>query len=206
MTSEPKAVAGIYDHWGWAVVVCVANGEVLDRCRIELIEPGLPKFPHHHEAQTLPIDQAEALIERVRQSAALCARNALEALPAGVAAIAIRKRAKLPPTIAERLTDYRSQNVADSVLYQDALAEAAQALGMSVIEYDTKMVFEEAAEALGLADISTRLRDIGKALGPPWTKDHRLATAAALVKRRRRVAIRAQDAILGKSALPLASF
>ena len=179
--SDAKVVAGISDHAGWAVVVCVANGEVLDRRRIALIGPGLPSLPHHHEAQGLPMGEAVALIERVRASAALCARNALEAFPAGVAAIAIRKRPVLPPTIAERITNYRAQCVADSVMYRDVLADAAQALGWSVSEYDAKTVFQEAAEALGLDDISARFREIGKALGPPWQKDQRLATAAAIV-------------------------
>jgi hypothetical protein len=178
--AEAKAVAGVSDHGGWAVVVCVANGEVLDRRRIELIAPGLPSLPHHHDAQGLPMDEAVALVERVRASAALCARNALEALPAQVAAIAIRKRPPLPPTIAERITNYRAQNVADWVMYRDALAEAALARGWSVSEYDAKTVLQEAAEALGVSDISARFREIGKALGPPWQKDHQLATAAAI--------------------------
>jgi hypothetical protein len=179
--SEVKTVAGVSDHAGWAVVVCVANGEVLDRRRIELIAPGLPSLPHHHEAQMLPMGEAVALVERVRASAVLCARNALQALPAELAAIAIRKRPMLPPTIAERITNYRAQNVADTVMYRDAIAEAAQALGWSVTEYDAKTVLNEAAEALGLEDISARFRKIGQALGPPWRKDHQLATAAAIV-------------------------
>jgi hypothetical protein len=129
--------------------------------------------------------EAVALVERVRASAAACARSALEALPADVAAIAIRKRPILPPTIAERITNYRAQNMADCVMYRDAIAEAAKALGWSVSEYNAKTVFQEAAEALGLEDISVRFREIGKALGPPWQKDHRLATAAAIVAPKR---------------------
>jgi len=178
---EAKAVAGISDHAGWAVAVCVANGEVIDRRRIELIEPGLPNMPYHHDAQGLPADEAEALIERVRRSAVLCARHGLEALPAGIYAIAIRKRPPLPATVAERIADYHAQTRADGVMYRDALAETAQALGWSVVEYGVKTVFREAAEALGLGDISPRLGEIGKALGPPWQKDHRLAAAAAIV-------------------------
>lgn len=175
-----KAVAGISDHAGWAVVVCTANGEVIDRRRIELLEPGLPSMPYHHDAQGLPADQAEALIERVRRSAALCAANALTALPSNVQAIAIRKRPPLPATVAERIASYHAQTRADGVMYRDALAEAAQARGWSVVEYDAKTVFREAAQGLGLDDISARLEAIGRSLGPPWQKDHRLAAAAAI--------------------------
>ena len=178
---EAKVIAGLSDHAGWAVVVCVANGEVLDRRRIELIAPGLPNLPHHHDAQALPMSEAVALIERVRASAVLCARKALEALPADVTAVAIRKRPALPPTIAERITNYRAQNVADTVMYRDAIAEAAQAMGWSVSEYNAKTVVQQAADALGLEDMSERFREIRKVLGPPWGKDHQLAMAAAIV-------------------------
>ena len=65
-------------------------------------------------------------------------------------------------------------------MYRDALAEAAQALGWSVKEYGARTVFVQAAEALGLDDISPRLRQIGNRLGPPWRKDHQLAAAAAM--------------------------
>ena len=180
--TKSEAVAGISDHAGWAVVVCVADDRVLDVRRIELIEPGLPNLPHHHEGQMMPIGEAVALIDRVRASAELCARIALDELPVDVKAIAIRKRPVLPPTVAERIANYRAQNVADTVMYRDALAEAAKARGWSVHEYDAKTVFAEATEALGLdEDISVRLKEIGKVFGPPWQRDHKLATAAAIV-------------------------
>ena len=114
------------------MAVCVANGEVIDRRRIELIEPGLPNMPYHHDAQGLPAHEAEALVARVRRSAVLCARRGLESLPVGVGAIAIRKRPPLPPTIAERIADYHAQTRADGVMYRDALAEAALAQGSAV--------------------------------------------------------------------------
>jgi hypothetical protein len=179
-------VAGIYDHAGWAIVVCVAHGEVIDRRRIELIEPGLPSMPYHHDAQGLPAGEAEALIARVRRSAASCAANALAALPANVEAIAIRKRPPLPGTIAGRIASYYAQTRADGVMYRDVLADAAQALGWSVVEYDAKTVLQKAAAALGLGDIAPRLEQIGKALGPPWQRDHRLATASAIAAANRR--------------------
>ncbi|MEZ5362636.1 MAG: hypothetical protein R2748_09965 [Bryobacterales bacterium] len=166
-------IAGIADHAGWASVVCVADGEVVDRRRVELIEPGLPNLAYHHDAQRLPLEEAEALIERVRLSAEECAKRALEALPAGVRGITIRKRPELPQTVAERIADYRAQCVADTVMMRDALEKAALALGWSTSEYDPKAV-------LALDGMSERLAKLGDALGPPWGKDQRMATAAAI--------------------------
>jgi hypothetical protein len=179
--AQAKLAAGIYDHAGWAAVMCVADGGVVDRRRIELIEPGLPCFAYHHGAQGLPIAEGVALVERVRASAVRCARTALDGLPNGVRAIAIRRRPALPPTVAERIQSYYAQTRADGVMYRDAIAEAASARGWLVHEYDAKTVLGQAAKALGLRDISARMNEIGKALGPPWQKDHRLATAAAIV-------------------------
>jgi hypothetical protein len=46
-------VVGVADHNGWAALVCVGikDGlpEVVDRRRVELIAPGLPKQPYEHE-------------------------------------------------------------------------------------------------------------------------------------------------------------
>jgi hypothetical protein len=180
-TSEAKAVAGVSDHSGWEVVVCIADNTVFDVRRIELIEPGLPNFAYHHAAQNLPIGKAVALVERVHASAALCARNALSELPTSVGVIAIRKRPTLPSTVAERITNYWAQTRADSVRSRDVLAEAAKARGWFVHEFDAKTVFADAANVLGLDDISVRMKEIGEPFGPPWNKDHKLATAAAVV-------------------------
>jgi hypothetical protein len=45
---------GIAHHFGWAVAVTAsADRRVVDRRRIELIEPGVPTAPIHHEANLL---------------------------------------------------------------------------------------------------------------------------------------------------------
>lgn len=177
-----KLTAGIYDHAGWAIVVCTAGDQLMDKRRIELIEPGLPSLPHHHPCQHLPDEKAVALVARVRASAEACAASALAALPEGVGAIAIRKRPQLPPTVIERIRSYYAQTRADGVMYRDALEQAALARGWRVHEYEAKTVLDDAAALLGLErDIAAWMRDIGKSAGRPWTNDHRLAMAAAIV-------------------------
>ena len=43
---------GIAHHLGWAVAVTASAGhDVVDRRRIELIEPGMPAAPIEHEAR-----------------------------------------------------------------------------------------------------------------------------------------------------------
>ena len=187
-TKRPHAIVGVSDHAGWAVLVTIAtDGEFIDRRRVELIEEGLPKLPHHHEAQRLPEPEGVKLVGRVRASADQCAQESLDALanaaPITVVGIALRECPPLPPTIAERISDYRAQCVADTVLCREALAEAAQARGWKVHSYEAKSVFAEAARVLGLASLDDLLADTGQWVGRPWRKDHKLAMAAAIAAR-----------------------
>lgn len=167
-----SAIVGVSDHGGWAILVTVdAGGTLLDRRRVELVDEGFPKIPHHVEAQRLPLDQAVALVERVRASAERNATHCLNALPAEfeISGIALRQCPALPRTIAERITNYRARNNADWVMYREALAAAAEARGWAVFWYDAKKFADARAK---------------KPPDPPWTKDHRLAMAAAIAARK----------------------
>src|SRR5271167_992492 len=141
--SMDDGIIGVSDHGGWAVLVTVAgDGTLLDRRRVELVDEDLPKIPHHSEGQALPLDEAVALVERVRVSAERHAKLALDAVAAAlpgrifVRGVALRQCPELPPTIAERIKDYRAQNVADWVMYRKAIAAAAEERGWAVHWYD----------------------------------------------------------------------
>jgi hypothetical protein len=197
MGARDGAAVGVAEHGNSAELVTIAHGgELLDRRRIDLTH-GLPTHPYHHEgswavgryadtpwARTITLDEAVALVERVREAAAVGARESLEALaatvPTPIACIAIRLCPRLPPTTEERIRDTRAANVADSVMYREALATAALARGWTVHWYDREHVFPAAAAALGDEDVEAFLRAMGRAIGPPWQARHKLAAAAAL--------------------------
>src|SRR5262245_18396655 len=66
----PDAIVCVSDHGGWAVLVTVASdGTLVDRRNVELVDKRIPSIPHHLEGQTLSIDEAVALVEKVRESA-----------------------------------------------------------------------------------------------------------------------------------------
>src|SRR5579863_6506489 len=80
-SSMSGGIIGVSDHGGWAVLVTVArDGTLLDRRRVELVDDNLPAIPHHHEGQMLPLNEAVALVERVRISAERHAVLALDAV------------------------------------------------------------------------------------------------------------------------------
>jgi len=195
--TQRAATVGVAEHGNSAVLVTVGpGGEFLDRRRIDLTND-LPTHPHHHEgswavgryssspwARPISLADAVALVERVREAAARGAHASLEGLAAAVtvpiASIALRVCPKLPATIEERIADNRAQTVADSVMYREALAKAAEARGWSVHWYDRECVFRDAAAALGRDDVDVLLRTMGRSIGPPWQAKHKLAAAAAI--------------------------
>jgi hypothetical protein len=195
----PRAASvGVVEHGNSAVLVTMTStGELLDRRRVDLTEPDLPTHPHHHQgswavgrylntrgARALSLAEAVALVERVQVSAERGARESLAALAAAVSvpitSFAIRACPELPATIAERIADNRAQTYADTVMYRQALATAAQERGWSVYWYDREHVFREAAATLGRDDIDAFLHALGQPLGPPWQAKHKLAAAAAI--------------------------
>jgi hypothetical protein len=183
---KTKAFVGVANHGGWAVLVTAApDGTLLDRRRVELVDAALPKIPHHVQCQALPLGEGVALVERVRASAQAVTPRVLGALAAEVAtpiaALAMRRYPPLPPTVAECITDTRARNLADWVMYCDVLAEAATALGWAVHRFNVKTVFADAARALGRNSLDGLLQQTRSAVGSPWTKDHQMALAAAIV-------------------------
>lgn len=184
-TNYGGGTIGVSDHGGWAVLVTVAaDGSLLDRRRVELVDEDLPALPHHHEGQGLPLDEAVALVERVRVSAERHAEVALGAVMLAVPRIlgvALRNCPQLPPTIAERINDYRARNVADWVMYRKALASAAEARGWPVHWYDAKKILAMAGKALCVENLDAHFLRLRRKVGAPWNKDHKLAMAAAVV-------------------------
>jgi len=185
---------GIANHFGWAVAVTAsADHWVADRRRIELIEPGLPAAPIHHEggphllhrkAEPLDDNALAALVAEVRASAVRTASVELDqlatALPEPIVSMALRAwPSDFPEDIAvQRRVPYESR--ADSVMYLQVLAQVARERDWAVHHYEAKGVEAEAARLLG-ERAEEVLNGPRSNLGPPWTKDHRMALAATIV-------------------------
>jgi len=176
---------GIADHFGWAVAVTASDDhQVADRRRIELVQPGVTPAPVHYDARRLDDAGLAALVAEVRASVVRATAAAFEelaaALPGPVVSISLRT---WPPDFPEDIAVLRRvpyEARADAVMYRQVLAELAQTRGWDVHLYRAKDVEGQAASRLGdRAD--EILHGPRKALGPPWTKDHRVALAATIV-------------------------
>lgn len=195
---DPSAVVGVAEQANRAVLVTLGpDARLLDRRTLILTPSGTPTHPHHHEgswavgryldtpgARAMPLSEAVALVHRVQALAEAGARAGLEALAREVGSpigtLTVRACPTLPPTVAQRIADPRAQTFADSVMYRQALIAAARARGWRVVEYDPAQVSPSATSEVGGADLATRLRELGRAAGPPWQAPHKLAASAAL--------------------------
>jgi hypothetical protein len=176
---------GIAHHFGWAVAVTAsADHRVVDRRRIELIEPGMAAAPIHHEGKPLDDAAAAALVAQVRASAMRATSASLDelatAVPEPIVSMSLRAwPLDFPDDIAvQRRAPYEAQ--ADSIMYREVLAELARARGWSVHLYDAKDVESRAARILAERTDEV-LRGPRATLGPPWAKDHRMALAATII-------------------------
>ena len=189
-----KAVLGVADHGGWAVCVTVAASRgvpvVVDRRRIETIEPGVPSQPYHHDTVGMPRASAERLVARVRASVLRTTFERMKELraelqpPYTIVAMTLRvpPLSFVPVTVAEAHQSYNVTCRADGMMYHDALSIAARRLKLEVEQHERG---EEVARAAGRLDVSVEalehfLERAGAAVDRPWQKEHRLAAAAAI--------------------------
>jgi hypothetical protein len=176
---------GLADHLGWAVAVTAsADGTVVDRRRLQLVGPGVSPAPIHYDRGRLDLAAAAALVAEVRTSIRRTAARALDelaaTLPSPPASMSLRAWPSDFPEDLAVLTRSPWEARADAVMYRQELSELAHARSWPVHLYDARSVEGQAAALLG-----ERARDVlhgpRAALGPPWTRDHRVALAAAIV-------------------------
>ena len=199
MNTIDGAVVGVAEHGNTAILVTVSQeGGVLDRRTVALSDGDLPTHPYHHEgswavgryrdspwARDISLSEAIELVERVEARAAVLAPRHLAELAddvsADISALTLRACPDLPDGIEARIRDNRAQTFADTVMYRQALADAARARAWSVLEYDGTAVLDDPRLAVGGQDVPARLKAMGRKLGAPWQAKHKLAAAAALL-------------------------
>ncbi len=176
---------GIADHLGWAIAVTASGDhEVVDRRRIELVEPEMTAAPIHYESRHLDVAATEVLVAQVRASVVRATSAALDelasALPGPVRSISLRAwPVNFPDDIAvQRRAPYEAR--ADAIMYRQELSELAYARGWEVNVYEAKAVVDQAVRML--AERADEVLNGPRAtIGPPWTKDHRVALAATIL-------------------------
>lgn len=173
---QQRCAIGFSVHTGWAVAVVVAGSRsdprILQRQRLDIL-PGGARFVYHAAAE-MPIEKARHLIERRTREAQIAAagevRRLVEPL-SGVAGAAILASKPSPPALLEKvLGSHTLLHTAEGELYRKCLEMALAECGVAVTPVPKP--------AIDLVWEQT-LKRLGKALGPPWTADQKLAMTLA---------------------------
>jgi hypothetical protein len=192
-----KVAFGLKAHSGWSalVVVGVGDGEiqVIDRRQIELVDAedtASSKQPYH-AAESLAVEAARDLVSRgvaaarrvaVKEMRAAIERSRQSRHP--VAACAVLVPEPMPAwSVDEILAAHFRMHKAEGVLFPDALVQAARACGLNVVTIREKRLEERAERALAtpIAALIERIEALKKTVGPPWGKDQKNATLAAVI-------------------------
>jgi hypothetical protein len=175
-------------HSWWAVVVAVsgppASPVIVDREQVTLLDDPSVQEPYH-VAVGLPLGDVPAFIESVEEAAAAAAMTAIRGFVSSlgpVAAVGVvggnRRQATDLPRI---LASHARLHASERDLYERAVIQGATRAGLPVTTIPaTGTLFADASQVLGVA-LEPSLAALGKAIGPPWKKDHKEATAAALL-------------------------
>ncbi|HSY48983.1 MAG TPA: hypothetical protein VLC46_09240 [Thermoanaerobaculia bacterium] len=190
-----RIAVGLKAHSGWAALVAMgASGhgyQLVDRRRIELVEPGdadWAKQPYH-AAEGLSPSEATKIVERGVASARRIAVREMRALVERsqkrghqIAGCAVLTGTPMPEwTIDQIRSVHVRMHKAEGLLFPDALTSAAGASGLNTIAIPEKTLDARAEESLDLDEAMASVAALGKAAGPPWGKDQKTAALAAMI-------------------------
>jgi hypothetical protein len=192
-----KVAFGMKAHSGWAALVVLGtrSGElqVVDRCRVELVEKDEASWAKqpYHAAESLNTGDARDLVKRGLEAARRIAVQEMRAAvtrtrAAGheVIACAVLVVDPMPDwTVDQILAVHFRMHKAEGVLFRDALARAATACGLKLLAIPEKQLDEHAEQALAtsLNSLHKTIASLGKSVGPPWGKDQKDASLAAMI-------------------------
>jgi hypothetical protein len=191
-----RVALGLKARTGRALLVAVGGGDeltVLERTQLPLLPEG--DWAPYHAAEGLPPAAARERVSRsiasANRLAAAGIRGAAERLASAghsVCGCGVLVGPGMPAWSTEEiLAVHVRMHQAEGELFRDVLIAGARAHGLEVVTLREKSALPDAAEMLRLArpQLDDRLAALGRAVGPPWTKDQKEAAAAAIVALRR---------------------
>jgi hypothetical protein len=146
---------------------------LLARTHVDLVGPDLPAQAYH-AAAGLPLPEAERLVQRWAEEALssveACFAELVRRHP--TVAVGIAAAVRPVPALDAVLRSHPLLHLAEGQLSREAVAEAATRAGLPVHYLDPKGRPDPIAV--------DRTAALGRAAGPPWRKEHKLAALAAL--------------------------
>jgi hypothetical protein len=188
------AALGFRVHSGWAAAVVLGGPVdapvVIDRRKIQLVKVFSYAYrqPYHTAEKMTPKDGKEFIcgIQSDAKRLALASLRSLQAdLEEGdfeiVRSALLLASGHALPGLEQILASHALIHTADGELFRDSLRAACARCHLPVEGIREKELFETASEAFSIqvAGLKRRVAAFGKALGPPWSQDEKLAALGA---------------------------
>ena len=183
---QPAAI-GIRAHSGWAAVVAVSGSppaiQIIARRRIEVCEPSLAgvRQPYHY-VQDMDLEKAGEHLAKCSASSQRTATTGLRGLLTALSGyrmqgVAVLEASGHPlPPLAGILASHALIHTAEGEFFREVFRHAARALDLAITGVRERDIATITSPAL-----QRRIDAAGKSLGPPWTRDQKLAALAACV-------------------------
>jgi hypothetical protein len=192
-----RAALGLKLHTGWGVLVAVAGRpseiQVLLRRRVELLPPNssIPRFVYHVASEMPLTEEATKLVKlgtkAAQEAARLAVKDAMEELSSRGVRVdvcgVLSGSTVVPNDLAAILRSHPLIHAAEGVLFQNAIVSACEGRELPVVLSREREVWVRAAATWDIAEPALRksVDGLRKSLGPPWSADHKSATAVALI-------------------------
>lgn len=184
-----RAALGFQMHSGWGVLVAVSQESnmvtLLDRRRIVVADPeerGAIQ-PYHFAAQLKPQEQEKHLAHCALLSCRLASAAIAEVMSGlgerryRVVGAAVLLAAGRPlPSLAKVLAAHPLIHTAEGEFFREAARQACLGLKVPVTAIPLRELDTEANKGSAL---QRNIDNLGRTVGPPWTKDHKSAALAA---------------------------
>jgi hypothetical protein len=193
-SNQAKAAFGFKAHSGWAALIVLGTRdgdlEVLERSRVELVEEEWAKQPYHAAEELTPAEARKVVKRGIDSATRIALREMRSALKRTresgfeVQDCGLIVGSPMPDwSVDEILAVHFRMHKAEGVLFRDVLARAADECGLRVVPIAEKSLLQHAQTILetDATRLSKQLAALGKLVGPPWSKDQKEATLAAMI-------------------------
>jgi hypothetical protein len=190
-----RAAIGIRTHSGWGALVAVANNagslEVIERQRVTITAPGTRggNQPYHF-AKSLELPEAEKFLDDCfiasHRLALAAVRQLVDELRGQYSvmgsAVLLASGRSLPP-LSKILASHALIHAAEGEFFREVFSKACGSLDLPVTGFREHNLDECVQTTFGkqATRVCRQISSLGRSLGPPWTRDQKMATLAALL-------------------------
>lgn len=189
-----RAAIGFRVHSGWAAMVAVALEDglpvVLERRKLLLVKTFSYTFRQpYHTAEKMPLSDAAEFVRSVEQESRELALAGINSLQKELAKLQFKMRGaalllasgRQLPEFEKILGSHALIHTADGELFRESIRSACARAKLPLSAIKERELLATSAERLKKRPqfLMSYVASLGRSVGPPWTQDEKLATAAA---------------------------